>query len=696
MNAVRKILADTSSYGEPDAADMLALRRNADRTDNAMLADAMARSLKTAIERASRPLARIARRFVEERSWIRFGFARLEDHARERFGRSARWVRDLAALDRAVERLPRLAAALAGNDGKRPVGRVAAMFIGQVASPESSTVWIEMARSLTVRELKDEVRRARRNGSAWPGDEEDDETHTSGGVLGAEPTKPGDGDDESCRLRVVVPLPVRTAFDEAAGLHRAVSGAETSTTSFVEALVAEACAGAHPPDVEFAVPTNGVPTAETERRLAVSTNRWERLERTAPAFPALPAAESCLRRLSELTRLAGQGSPHELDQQLRDLINVEDEMEKALARLLLEMTEQRAWKVLGFTGVGQYAEERLGLSRSSATDRVRLARALRGLGGLCAAYDAGALTTEAARLVVSALGSGQVSPEVEQRWIERAERATVKRLRDELREWRRRRSPGVGLVTCEPLDDAEWHASLRQAPGVFRDRVRTLGRLAVQSPSADARLNLTLPADLAGRFLAAVEASREAAGVAVARESQGPGSVDGGDSPSLEAARAFSTSRVPIPAWIGLLSMLEDFVETWDDPQAHPKRRSDAVYVRDGWRCAAPACTSRCNLEDHHIRYRSRGGGDELSNRTCLCRFHHQQGEHGTLASCEGVAPLGITWRIGLPRVTWYRNELRIGGELVRESSRFSPEEHARFTIRVTHEPVRPASVPPG
>jgi hypothetical protein len=87
-------------------------------------------------------------------------------------------------------------------------------------------------------------------------------------------------------------------------------------------------------------------------------------------------------------------------------------------------------------------------------------------------------------------------------------------------------------------------------------------------------LNLTLPADLAGRFLAAVEASREAAGVAVARESQGPGSVDGGDSPSLEAARAFSTSRVPIPAWIGLLSMLEDFVETWDGGTIRKPTRS--------------------------------------------------------------------------------------------------------------------------
>jgi len=28
-----------------------------------------------------------------------------------------------------------------------------------------------------------------------------------------------------------------------------------------------------------------------------------------------------------------------------------------------------------------------------------------------------------------------------------------------------------------------------------------------------------------------------------------------------------------------------------------PRRHCEAVYIRDGWRCSAPACTSRRNLE---------------------------------------------------------------------------------------------------
>jgi HNH endonuclease len=89
--------------------------------------------------------------------------------------------------------------------------------------------------------------------------------------------------------------------------------------------------------------------------------------------------------------------------------------------------------------------------------------------------------------------------------------------------------------------------------------------------------------------------------------------------------------------------------------------REDAILVRDGWRCAAPGCSSRRNLEVHHILYRSRGGGDVEWNLVVLCRFHHQRGEHGGLARCDGRAPLDLTWRLGAGQAaTWYRNERRI------------------------------------
>ena len=113
------------------------------------------------------------------------------------------------------------------------------------------------------------------------------------------------------------------------------------------------------------------------------------------------------------------------------------------------------------------------------------------------------------------------------------------------------------------------------------------------------------------------------------------------------ATRMFSTGGRWIPDWVALLGLLEDFLAVWDDPRASSRRRADAIYERDGWRCGAPGCTSQKNLEDHHLVYRSRGGGDELSNRICLCRFHHQQGEHGENTRWYGRAPFGVVWSLG-------------------------------------------------
>src|SRR2546428_9583252 len=76
-------------------------------------ADALARSLSGARDRLSVPLARVAASLVRERAWCAFGFARAADFAREHFGRSGRWLRDLAALHPALLTFDGLAAALA-------------------------------------------------------------------------------------------------------------------------------------------------------------------------------------------------------------------------------------------------------------------------------------------------------------------------------------------------------------------------------------------------------------------------------------------------------------------------------------------------------------------------------------------------------------------------------------------------------
>jgi hypothetical protein len=116
--------------------------------------------------------------------------------------------------------------------------------------------------------------------------------------------------------------------------------------------------------------------------------------------------------------------------------------------------------------------------------------------------------------------------------------------------------------------------------------------------------------------------------------------------PSIRLAARHLEHGTPIPDWICLLSLLEEFVEAWDNPRHMPRRPTDAIAARDGWRCAAPGCTSR-EIEVHHIVYRSHGGSDDPANLTSLCPFHHRMGEHGGLLKVTGTAPLNLRFQIG-------------------------------------------------
>jgi hypothetical protein len=633
-------------------------------------ADGLAISLRAGLERIAVPLARATGAFVRKETWFAFGFARLEDHARERFGRSGRWVKDCGSLGRALEALPLLADALTGDDGGRPIGRVAALLIGRVACPASLGAWVALARSVTVRALRGDVAAARAAGSQWPEGSVDapDRAPLAEGSnllenLGAE-----DVLSERSLVRISTPAPVLAAFDEAVELYRAVEGAEATITSFVEALVAEessgveglvaeASSGCAPPDADRSPMSRAAAVSAVESALARSTDNWRDLPATSPASWAMALAGVTLTRLREVERTAGSGGAADLDSQIRALIALENDMQSRLGRLLTEMGERGAWARLRFAGVGHYAEERLGLSRTYAEDRARAARALRHFPFVRAAYEDGRIGLEVTLLIIRLLGGAPVEPDVERAWVARAEEATVKRLRDETRALGRRGSGRVPRGAL-PQDDASWHASLRRGPRTARDRVLRFGLQAARNPNPDVFLRLRLPHDLAGDFLAAVEGRRGTLSAEVDSIPWDEPWPDATAPPSLLAARMFSVRCRRVPAWIGLLALLEEFVATWDATVGRP---GDAIYVRDGWRCTAPGCTSRRNLEDHHIVYRSREGSDNPANRACLCRFHHQRGEHGDLASCSGTAPLGLLWRLGRTGLgVWYRNEKRL------------------------------------
>src|SRR5207245_1585268 len=168
--------------------------------------------------------------------------------------------------------------------------------------------------------------------------------------------------------------------------------------------------------------------------------------RATPPSWGLALGRSTLARLAVITGKGAEGTPAERVARMKELLGIENEVEVHLGRLLASMGEQDAWNRLRFGGMGHYAEERLGLSRSTAQSRARAARLLGRFPLLRAAYERDALGLEATLLVGRILSAEETGAavstgaaatrdraEAEQRWVGHAEELTIKRLRDEAR-----------------------------------------------------------------------------------------------------------------------------------------------------------------------------------------------------------------------------------------------------------------------
>src|SRR2546425_250956 len=274
-----------------------------------------------------------------------------------------------------------------------------------------------LARAATAFVRRAGVGRARRAGWGWPPGADPD-----GGGVDESPTGPAEsdaaargdldsdapGDDPADRslVRIPVPAPLVAAFDEGVDLYRAVEGTQASVTSFVEALVAEALAGAslpeppesfavgslpEPPDDSASDPArpDSTPSAlffgdfdrtalrrgpditRVEAAFARATENWNHLPRSSPGSWALHLAGAGLARLDDLSRTAGSGGPADLDAQIRELLALEDDLERRLGRLLAEMAERGAPPPPPFGGAGHYAPAPLRPSRPLPGGRAR-------------------------------------------------------------------------------------------------------------------------------------------------------------------------------------------------------------------------------------------------------------------------------------------------------------------------------------
>ena len=105
-------------------------------------------------------------------------------------------------------------------------------------------------------------------------------------------------------------------------------------------------------------------------------------------------------------------------------------------------------------------------------------------------------------------------------------------------------------------------------------------------------------------------------------------------------------------------------------PKDIPAKTREAVKARSGGICEG--CGRRRASEIHHRRYKSRGGGHELSNLLHLCGSGNHTGCHGT-AHTEHGERLGWSVESGVSAPSAYLVEYRDVRGWLDDEGGFSP-----------------------
>ena len=413
-------------------------------------------------------------------------------------------------------------------------------------------------------------------------------------IIARETGRPAERDDTlddepRVQIRLSCPRRVRERWHEVTVLARAVMGAEVAPWQVADAVAAE---GFSARDIEPEDPMAGLPGPESDP----PPERLD-LDETPAVFGDLDwtAVEEALP--ADLERLqdgASEVNAFALDQRMRVLVRAMQRIDWQMGRLLRTFFALRLHRNMGFPSAASYARERLGLSARKARALVALERKTWDAPALLAAYSDGELSWLRALTIVRVL-----SEETAAAWIARAKAVTVRRLVDEAEWVVERRAAGASPAVSEP-----------PPPGASLVLPERQMRAHEECPPLDAEIVFFAPASLKVLLREAIAAFAE----------------------RLE------------PPWRGFERLLE---HAWTEWQQQPRHR-DPVFARDGWRCAVPACTSRRNLHDHHLLFRSRGGGNARDNRITVCAWHHLRGIHQGRVRAWGTAPDDVTWELGV------------------------------------------------
>jgi hypothetical protein len=472
-------------------------------------------------------------------------------------------------------------------------------LVARVATGADEAAWIARARAVSTRRLEEEVQSAQGPAPA-PGS-----------------LDTGLPDDALPQRRVTLRCSpaVCEKWSLAREMAERAAGQRLSSGEALEQVVAEVFSGLSI-DPALAGTRDELPP-RPRREEARSTSRDD-----AAGEPRLPARE-LPRQVGALAAGLEDADPFELDRRLCLGLQLEQTLDAALAPLLRRVTcSEYEWRG-AYQTLARFAEDRLGMSGRKARTLLRLERA----GDVCpelrAAYRGGRLSWVKAQCLVP-LFLLDIPGEWRPAWLAWAERVTVRRLEQDVeRALLLRAGHHLAWQRCK------FHPELAQDAIPEGERQMCAHDVDLE---AIQELAWRVPCEVASLFVAVRETVRRTLGAAQGR-------------PALDGEVFDAILDGALLAW------------TLRDPAA---RRPDPVMERDGWRCAVPGCTSRRNLHDHHVVYRSRGGGDAAANRVTLCAFHHQRCLHAGLLRIHGRSPDGLVFELGVrtgaPPLARYRS----------------------------------------
>lgn len=654
--------------------------------------------------------------------YAELGFSSLAAYALERCERSVRWAEGARCLAQRLEALPELRAALA--DGS--LSWSMAELVARVASPPDEREWLAAGRQRTVRQMREIVGRTLRargssdgvgvrlglqgegdvvgSGSSGRGPEFSRDTLDAEGNshVDAEPGDEAPSSDDSCgtlaREEEELCTLTCTVDQEEAWLFEATRRllehlGEPNSASQIDALLAEghgSLLAALPPGALDA--ENGASLGlEARRRWLEELARWR-----AAAEVSSEARVQRLRQSDQdrtpapggIARDAAMGAPtltgmsaRQVDGLVRSLESMLAQHELELSRRLLKLHRSGSVEALGYANEGQYARERLGISRSALLSRRALATRLEALPRIAEALGSGGIGVEAALQAVRV-----ATPETELAWVARAKQRTVKHLKEEVAAARVAMRVS-GEPDCPPPTEAELESFRSLERAVLSGEVcRPPGQRDPEAGSTSSGVDGDGVADSMGAD-DATEGGRsgEAGG---SRDTEGAGSqaTRGAWAVALGSLTGWLEQGVQMSAGVKLhgryssagrvmlrLRVLRETYESWRDLEARARRwlpsgmswlkflclsvwkawghvldrdmAYRAVYVRDRFRCTSPVC-QRTDVTPHHIVFRSAGGGDEAFNVTALCLVCHLFGVHAGRIRVTGSAP-ALRWELG-------------------------------------------------